>query len=247
MANQSGGTGRGGVAVYDDRRTAPLGDNDRDISMSVATPADRVRWGPILAGLFTALTTLLLLTLLALALGAATFDQSSTARSFGLGSAIVAGLIWLLSFGVGGYVAARTAAFPGRSNGIFNGLMVAIVGIPLLLYALGSLIGSLLGVAGNVASTAATAAAPVAGQVAQNPSAQASASGAAASIQASASGAAASAQAALQNVNPEQVADNAAKVGLGSLVPPLLSLAAAATGGAIGARKREERDVAIEA
>jgi hypothetical protein len=105
-----------GVAVYDNGKTAPL-TNTRDIELSVATPTDRVHRGSILAGLFTALTTGLLLSLTALAFGLNQFDPTSTARSFGLGAGSVGAAIWLVAFGVGGYVAARTAAVVGRSGG----------------------------------------------------------------------------------------------------------------------------------
>ena len=105
-----------GVAVYDNGKTAPL-TNTRDIELSVATPTDRVRWSSILAGLFTALSTGILLSLAALAFGLNQFDPTSTARSFGLGAGIVGAVIWLVAFGVGGYVAARTAAVVGRSGG----------------------------------------------------------------------------------------------------------------------------------
>jgi len=250
----------GAVAVYDDNDTTRSGGggrmpmrNDRNVDLSVVTPTDRVRWGPILAGLFTALTTALLLTLLAAALGAGQAEPNSTARSFGVGSAIAAGLIWLLSFAIGGYVAARTMALPGRSNGFFNGLMVSLVGIPLLLYALGSIFSSLLGTAGSVASTVTQAVAPAAGAAATNPSAQAAASGAAGSAAAaapsaaSAAASAATSAAASVQANADEIGDRVAQVGLGSLVPPVLALAASGLGGLAGARKPEEDEIDVRA
>ena len=45
-----------------------------DVENTIVTPTDRVRWGSILAGLFTALSTLLVLTLIGLAIGAASYD-----------------------------------------------------------------------------------------------------------------------------------------------------------------------------
>lgn len=239
----------GAVNVYDDqsdgngytsRRTSPRRQTTPDVDLAVRTPADRVRWGSILAGLFTALTTGILLTLLALALGLAAYDQTSTARSFGIGSAITAGLIWLIAFGVGGYVAARTAAFAGRSNGLFNGLMVGIVGIPLLLWGLSSVVGGLLGTAGSVAGTAAQTLAPVAGQLADDPAAQQQAGDAADDAQQQAQDLQQQAQQQLAQIDPEQVADAARKTALGALAPLALGLAAAATGGAMGARRPED-------
>ena len=249
---------QGAVAVYDDNtRSGGSGRvpvrNERNVDLNVVTPTDRVRWGPILAGLFTAITSALLFTLLALAWGAAVAGPNSTARSFGIGSGIAAALIWLVAFGLGGYVAARTMALPGRSNGFFNGLMVSLVGIPLLLYALGSLFSSLLGTAGSVASNVAQAVAPVAGAAATNPSAQAAASDAAGSAAAAAPSAASAAASAVGSAaatvqqNAEEISDTAATVGFGSLVPPALALIASGLGGLAGARKPEEDELDIRA
>jgi hypothetical protein len=197
--------------------------------------------------LFTTLTTALLLTLLAAALAAGQAEPNSTARSFGVGSAIAAGLIWLLSFGIGGYVAARTMALPGRSNGFFNGLMVSMVGIPLLLYALSSLFGSLLGTAGSIASTVTQAVAPAAGQAANDPNAQVAASDAAGSAQAAASGAASAAASVVASAqaSADEIGDRVAQVGLGSLVPPVAALIASGLGGLAGARKPDEDDAVV--
>ncbi len=238
---------RGNAAVYDDQNSSPLHHHDRDVAMAIRTPADRVRWGSILAGLFTALTTGILLSLAALAFGLNQYNPNSTLQSFGIGAGIVGAILWLLAFGIGGYVAARTAAFPGRSNGVFNGLMVALVGIPLLLWGLSGVVGGLLGTAGNVAGTAAQALAPAAGQLADDPEAQQAAEGAADDAQQQAQDLQEQAQQRLEQVDPEQAADNARNVALGSLVPFVLALAAAATGGAMGARKPEEEHISVDA
>lgn len=239
----------GAVNVYDDqsdrnghtsRGTSPLRQPDHDVDMSIRTPADRVRWGSILAGLFTALTTGILLSLAALAFGLNQFDPNSTLRSFGIGAGIVSAMLWLLAFGVGGYVAARTAAFAGRSNGVFNGLMVGIVGIPLLLWGLSSVVGGVLGTAGSVAGTAAQTLAPAAGQLADDPAAQQQAGDVADDAQQQAQDLGQQAQQQLAQVDPEQVADAARNTALGALVPLALGLAAAATGGAMGARQPED-------
>lgn len=243
---------QGAVAVYDDNtrsgggRGTPVR-NERNMDFNVVTPTDRVRWGPILAGLFTALTSALLFTLLAVALGLGAFPFAA-GTDLGIGSAIVAGLIWLAAFGLGGYVAARTMAMPGRSNGFFNGLMVSLVGIPLLLYALGSVFSSLLGTAGSVVGTAAQAAgaaAPAAaGEV--NVPAPSAVAGQAQDAASAATSAAASVAATVQE-NAEEITETAAQVGLASLIPPVLALAASGLGGLAGARKPEEDEIDIRA
>lgn len=258
MTQPVSGEERGNAVVYNDndtttnRRMTPVR-NDRNVDLNVVTPTDRVRWGPILAGLFTALTTALLLTLLALGLGATAAGPDSTARSFGIGSGIAAALIWLISFGIGGYVASRTMAVPGRSNGFFNGLMVSMVGIPLLLYALGTAFSSLLGTAGNVAQTVAQTAGTAAGAAATNPSAQAAASEAAGSAAAAAPSAASAAASAASSAvatvqeNAEEIGDRASQVTLASAVPPVLALIASGLGGLAGARKPEEDEIDLRA
>lgn len=234
------------ATVYDTgtpRRQSPVVTQQisPDVDVDVVTPTDRVRWGPIIAGLFTALSTLAVLSVLGLAIGASSFDPGDQARNFGIGAGIWGALSALLAFGLGGWVAARTAAVAGRSNGLLNGTMVWVVGIPLLLYLLSSGVGSLLNTAGRVAGTAATVAAPVAGQAANeaanNPALQATA-------QAGAAGAAGAVQATAQALQSEvadpanqQAAANTVRNGAwGTLASLLLGLAAAAGGGYLGAR-----------
>lgn len=98
---------------------------------SAAAPLDRVRWGPVLAGLFAALSTLIALLVLGLAMVlssyATGYPPSSFTRSaayWGAGSAAFA-------FLVGGWLAARTAATRGRGSGLLHGVMVWAVALPL--------------------------------------------------------------------------------------------------------------------
>lgn len=131
--------------TYDERRTAA-----GVVPTAVVGVRDRVRWGPIFAGLVTALTTFLLLSLLAIGLGLIAADPADPTPEASMSSAVVASLIGLLSFGVGGYVAARTAAVAGRATGALNGFLVWALGIVLLL-TLGALgLSALLGAAGDI-------------------------------------------------------------------------------------------------
>jgi hypothetical protein len=74
-----------------------------------------LHWGPIWAGLLTALTTLFLLSLLGAAVGltgmnaATAAGQGGAPGDAGRNSAIWAGISGILSFLLGGYVAARVA------------------------------------------------------------------------------------------------------------------------------------------
>ncbi len=108
---------------------------------------DLVRWGPILAGLVSALATLLILALLGVAVGltAAAGDPNGGANAvagktsnYGTGAAIWAGASALIAFFIGGFVAAKTAGVRGKGNGWINGALVWAVAIPLLLWLAGN-------------------------------------------------------------------------------------------------------------
>ena len=198
--------------VTDYRRAAPayetVGASTPAVERTaVIAPRDSVRWGPIVAGLVTALSVFLLLSLAALGVGLAAAGSNTAANqtsTIGTAGTIVAAVIGLLAFVIGGFVAGRSAAVGGRGAGALNGFLVWALGVTaiLLLGAMG--IGALFGAAGQIF-----------GQIQSsnvNPG----------------------------QVNPTQAADavrNSALVAAVSLALPAL---AAAIGGAIGARRKEE-------
>ncbi len=197
-------------------------------------PTDLVRWGPIIAGIFAALATLVTLSVLGIAIGLSVFNYGDPASSFGIGAGIWGAISALIAFFVGGLIAARTAAYGGRTSGIMNGAMVWFVTIPLLVYLLGSGIGSLTNTIGSVAGTAAQVAGNAAGAAAGNqvvPTVQAQVP----------NNLAATAQAITPNVTPQnvnQVAGQAANAAWGTLLSLGLAAAAAIGGGYVGARPR---------
>lgn len=105
-----------------------------ETNMAVVTPTDRVRWGPIWAGLFIALSTWAVLTVLGAAIGFSMYDAGDSGRAYGVGAAIWGAISAIVSFILGGWFAARTAAVKGENNGVINGVMVWAVGIPLMLF-----------------------------------------------------------------------------------------------------------------
>ena len=113
---------------------------------------DRVRWGPIWAGLLTALGTFLLLTTAAVAIGALAVDSGASADDSGAASGIASAIIALLAFLVGGYVAARTAGVIGRGYGALNGFLVWALGVVLILALAAFGLGSLFGASGDLFS-----------------------------------------------------------------------------------------------
>lgn len=129
------------ATATDDLRTGPwLGNGTRD----------RVRWGPIWAGLITALATFILLTVAAVAIGAQAVDSGAEGDAAGAASGIASAIIALLAFLVGGFVAGRTAGVVGRGYGALNGFLVWALGVVLILALAAFGLGSLFGASGDL-------------------------------------------------------------------------------------------------
>ncbi len=145
---------------------------------------DRVRWGPIWAGFLAALTAVLLLSLLGLAIGLTAVDAGRAAAAgeapnqAGWLSALWGALTAIVSFLLGGYVTGKTAAIFDRKWGALNGALVFLLTIPITLLLAGMGLGAILGTLGNYVSglnidpaqlrDAAQTATNQAGQAAQN-------------------------------------------------------------------------------
>lgn len=228
------GTGRGmtGDVIAPDVHT----------NIAIATPKDSVRWGPIFAGLVTALSTLVLLSVLGVAVAGSSFDPGDRLQTFGQAAGWWGGISALVAFFCGGLISARTAAVRGTGNGVFQGAMVWLVAIPLLMYLISGVVSSAARTAGAMANTAAQSAAAAAntpqGQQAANqaqgqlPSSD--------QVQQQAQQTAQQAQQAVQDPqNQKKAADATAKTAWGTLVSMLLGLAAAAVGGLVGARSMD--------
>ncbi|HKG55809.1 MAG TPA: hypothetical protein VKA85_00995 [Candidatus Limnocylindrales bacterium] len=120
---------------------------------SFVVPRDSVRWGPVVAGLVTALSVFLLLSLLALGLGVAAVNSTNSGNqtsTIGTAGTIVAAVIGILSFVIGGFVAGRSAAVGGRGAGALNGFLVWALGVTAILLLGAAGLGSLLGAAGDI-------------------------------------------------------------------------------------------------
>ena len=119
----------------------------------VVSPQDRVRWGPVWAGLFTALTVFLVLELLAYGLGLLTTTSSTGVTASGA-SPWISGVLGLIAFFVGGFLAERSSAARGGGAGLLNGFMVWALGTGLILVlsalGLGSFFGALGSAVGQV-------------------------------------------------------------------------------------------------
>lgn len=200
-----------------------------DVDMGVVTPVDRIRWGPVLAGVFTVLGTLIILSLLGLAIGLSTFEPGDPLSNFGLGASIWGIASAILAFIVGGALAAYAAAVAGRGNGALNGMMVWLVTLALIIFLLGSGIGGLF----SVAATGAQTAAPLLSDNIDAVTVQDAAGAAGIDLT--------NEQADLflnnlDNQNVAQAAETSASATWVTLLVLLLGLASAVLGGALGAR-----------
>lgn len=107
--------------VHDDQDAGPV---------NVAVGAERqdgVRWGPVWAGLLTALTTFILLELLFYALGWLTLDPGS--NDPGSSRGLITGILALVAFFLGGLVAGATAIWKGLFSGLLHGFLVWALGV----------------------------------------------------------------------------------------------------------------------
>lgn len=206
----------------------------RDVDDTVHIPEgynlrqDRVRWGPIFAGFLTALTSLLMLSLLGLAVGltaaSSAASQGNAPSGAGTTSAIWGAISGIISFLLGGYVAGRSASVFDRRWGMLNGAMVFFLGVPLTLWLAGQGLGAVLGTLGTFAG--ALNAEP--GQV------QNAAQGAANQARQVAGS--------VQSSDVARVADAARNGALGTLLGSLLALGSSAVGGYLGTRRTIESD-----
>jgi hypothetical protein len=127
---------------------------------------DRIRWGPIVAGVVTAFAVLLFLTVLGLALGVSALGGDDNAKTWGTAAGIWGGLSLLVAFFVGGWMAARAAATLSESDGPLNGFVTGAATLLLLLWLATTALTGALGFFASTVTNIAGAAAPVAMQAA---------------------------------------------------------------------------------
>lgn len=131
------------------RTTGPFGGEER---IDRYENKDRVRWGPILAGVFVALSVSALLGLIGLAVHAAVWDPTQPAgEAAGWGWTIWGIVVLLVSFGAGGWIAARSSAIGSQQNGLLNGAMVWAVAVPVMFWVLTGTFGAIMGPAAMMA------------------------------------------------------------------------------------------------
>jgi hypothetical protein len=186
---------------------------------------DRVRWGPIFAGFVTALTSLVLLGMLGVAIGMTSVDafgnaaQGTTPPDVGRNTAIWGGISSIIAFLIGGYVAGRTSAVFDRGWGTLNGMLVFLFAVPVMLWLAGQGLGAIMGTMGSFDSGLQVD--PGTAQSAANQAAQT----------------AGQASATISPTDVSRAAETARNAAWAGLLGSLLALGAAALGGAMGTRR----------
>src|SRR5688500_16882036 len=134
-----------GAPVAPERPYAYALDPGIRVGENVMTVRDRVQWGPIVAGLATTIGTMVLLTVLGIAVGASVLDRNAPGEEIGTAAAVWGAASAAVAFFLGGVVAAKSAAVAGPGTGMLNGLMVGFSAIALVLFLTGAGLGDLLG------------------------------------------------------------------------------------------------------
>jgi len=123
------------------RQTVATGGDVEAVQMK-----DRVRWGPILAGVLTTITSMIILTVLGLAIGLSAFEPNDAGdNTVSTAAAVWGALSALISFFLGGWVAAKASAVAGAPSGGLNGLIVGVATIVLLIWMISTGLGNLFG------------------------------------------------------------------------------------------------------
>lgn len=188
---------------------------------------NRVQFGPIVAGVLTAIATLLILTVLGLAIGASALEPRDVGEGIGAAAAIWGIVSALIAFFLGGWVAAKTAAVAGAGSGMINGLMVGAAILVIILWLTGSGVSAIVGTIGSNIGDITTVVQEETGSTEQ-------AAQEAEEVQADV-------EEQVDQIDPASAFDTAKDAAWGTLAGLVLPLVAAGAGGLLG--HNERRDV----
>ena len=135
---------------FPNRRLEPRRTGDQSTPMHrsanfIDVQGMQVSWGGIWGGVLVGLGLLLLLTSLGLALGVSAVDPESDNGGLGMGAALWAAISLLLSLYVGGMASTRIGAIFDKTTGLFEGALVWVLSLLLIVYLAGSGIGLVAG------------------------------------------------------------------------------------------------------
>jgi hypothetical protein len=137
--------------TYTDRPISTL--NDRTTTLVSPEYHDRVRWGPIFAGLAIALSTQLVLSAIGAAIGSTNIAGSEAPRTDAGGVGTAVG-VWsiislLISLFIGGWMTARTCGPMNRSTALLNGAILWAATLAVSAWLLSSGVSGAFGVVGS--------------------------------------------------------------------------------------------------
>jgi hypothetical protein len=191
---------------------------------------NRVQWGPIIAGLVSALAIFILLTILGFGIGASVLDPAQAGEDAGIWATIWGAITVILAFFVGGWIAAKTAAVGGEFGGMMNGLLVGITGVLLVIWMTASGLGTLFGLISSNIGDVANLAEDVAQQQGVTPE----------EAQQEAEQTASQVEEEVQQIEPETAFEAVRNGAIGTFLGLLLPIIAAGIGGYIGHNTRYE-------
>lgn len=187
---------------------------------------NRVQFGPIIAGVLTTITTMLILTVLGLAIGASALEPRDAGENLGTAAAVWGIVSAIIAFFLGGWVAAKTAAVAGAGSGMINGLMVGAAVITLVLWMTGTGVSALIGTLGsNIGDIV---------NVAQDEGVTTT------DVQQQAEQAQQDVEEQLDQVDANQAFDTVRDAAWGTLAGLVVPLVAAGAGGLVGKNERDE-------
>jgi hypothetical protein len=147
-----------------------VGAVERTIAALQTPPAARVSWSGVWSGFLIGFGTLLLLSMLGLAVGISAVDVGpgqAPGTGLGIGAAVWGGLSLLISLFVGGLVASRTGTIAERGPALVQGALVWVLatlgliylaasGVSLGVSAVGGVLGGLTSSLGSAVGTGAS-------------------------------------------------------------------------------------------
>jgi hypothetical protein len=145
-----------------------------DRGLSRLGALSRVSWGAVFAGLVIATALQVTLTVLGAAIGLTALDGPDSGKAFGVGAAIWALLVPLVTLFVGGMTAGRLANVRDRGDNFVHGALVWALSLLLAAYLIGTgaskILGGTLSLAGSLGGGAANAAGQLASRSDLDPS-----------------------------------------------------------------------------
>jgi len=234
MDNQGTRPGDSGIGTATVRDATPTYVTGSPVSthhdQGVLPVRNRVQWGPIIAGLVSALTLFILLTILGLGIGASVLEPREAGQEAGTFATIWGAVSIIVAFFVGGWIAAKTSAVGGEFGGMMNGLLVGAAGILLVVWLTSTGLGNLFGLLSSNVGDIANLATNVAQQEGVSPE----------EAQQEAEGAATQVQDQIEQIDPNAAFEAVRNGAIGTFLGLLLPLVAAGVGGYLGHNTRYE-------